>query len=140
MVRFGKNVFEEISFFGRGIQPKNSKISSIEKWRELRRFTLKSLRDLGFGKSCSEEAIIDECKILVDNIKDNIQGIEDEINLDKNLNCAALNIIWNLVAGQRFLYDDQKMKERVKVVGKTKYGIFIDVTKISSSFQENLWD
>merc|ERR1712227_363832 len=118
LIRFGKNVFEEISFFGRGIQPKNSKISSIEKWRELRRFTLKSLRDLGFGKSCSEEAIIDECKILVDNIKDNIQGIEDEINLDKNLNCAALNIIWNLVAGQRFLYNDQKMKERVKVVGE----------------------
>ena len=76
------------------------------------------MRDLGFGKSCSEEAILEECKILVDNIKDNIKGIEDEINLDKNLNCAALNIIWNLVAGQRFLYDDQKMKERVKVVGK----------------------
>merc|ERR1719422_652527 len=103
-------------FFGRGIQPKYSKLSSIERWRELRRFTLKSLRDLGFGKSCSEEAIIDECKVLVDNIKDNVRGIEEEINLDKNLNCAGLNIIWNLVAGQRFLYDDQKMKERVKVV------------------------
>ena len=84
----------------------------------MRRFTLKSLRDLGFGKSCSEEAIIDECKVLVDNIKDNVRGIEEKVNLDKNLNCAGLNIIWNLVAGQRFLYDDQKMKERVKVVGK----------------------
>ena len=84
----------------------------------MRRFTLKSLRDLGFGKSCSEEAILNECKVLVDNIKDNIRGIEDDIDLDKTLNCSALNVIWNLVAGQRYLHDDQKMKELVKFVGR----------------------
>ena len=80
---------------------------------------------MGFGKSCSEGAIIDECKVLVDNIKENIRGVEDEIYLDKNLNCAALNIIWNLVAGQRFLYEDQKMKDLVKFVGKYAFGITV---------------
>ena len=84
---------------------------------------------MGFGKSCSEEAIIDECKVLVDNIKENIREIEDEIYLDKNLNCAALNIIWNLVAGQRFLYDDQKMKDLVKFVGKYAKKRFFKISK-----------
>ena len=98
----------------------------------MRRFTLRSLKGLGFGKSCSEEAIIDECKVLVDNIKENIRGIEDEIYLDKNLNCAALNIIWNLVAGQRFLYDDQKMKDLVKFVGK--YALRLILKKDFSKF------
>ena len=92
-------------------------MSSIERWRELRRFTLKSLRDLGFGKSCSEEAILDECKVLIDNIKDNIRGVEDDIDLDKTLNCSALNVIWHLVARQRYLHKDQKMKDLVKFVG-----------------------
>ena len=59
-----------------------------------------------------------ECKVLVDNIKDNIRGIEDDIDLDKTLNCSAINVIWNLVAEQRYLHDDQKMKDLVKFVGR----------------------
>jgi hypothetical protein len=34
---------------------------------------------------------------------------------DKVLNCAALNVIWNLVAAQRFEYDDAEM---LKLIGK----------------------
>jgi len=92
-------------------------VSPVERWRELRRFTLKSLRDLGFAKSCSEEAIIEECKVLLDNIRASVGGEEGEVDLEKSLNCAALNIVWNLVAGQRFLYDDPQMKEIVRVAG-----------------------
>ena len=103
----------------------------------MRRFTLRSLKGLGFGKSCSEEAIIDECKVLVDNIKENIRGIEDEIYLDKNLNCAALNIIWNLVAGQRFLYDEQKMKDLVKFVGKYAIRLVLKKKVFSKFLNQN---
>jgi hypothetical protein len=35
--------------------------------------------------------------------------------LDKVLNSAALNVIWNLVAAQRFEYDDAEM---LKLIGK----------------------
>ena len=45
-------------------------------------------------------------------------GEEGEVDLEKSLNCAALNIVWNLVAGQRFLYDDPQMKEIVRVAGE----------------------
>ena len=118
LIRFGSNTFEEISFFGRGLQPKGARVTSVERWRELRRFTLKSLRDLGFGKSCSEEAIIEETRALVENIKENMDGAEEaEVDLEKSLNCASLNIIWNLVAGSRFEYNDDKMKELVRISG-----------------------
>merc|ERR1711884_754773 len=121
LIRYGTETFEEISFFGRGIQPLQADVSPVERWRELRRFTLKSLRDLGFAKSCSEEAIIEECKVLLDNIRASVGGEEGEVDLEKSLNCAALNIVWNLVAGQRFLYDDPQMKEIVRVADFTKF-------------------
>merc|ERR1711936_541042 len=44
LIRFGSDTAEEISFFQRAKIPKTAKVSPIEKWRELRRFTLKSLR------------------------------------------------------------------------------------------------
>ena len=120
LIRFGTRTFEEISFFGRGLQPRHAKVTAVERWRELRRFTLKSLRDLGFGKSCSEEAIIEETRVLVENIKESLDGDnEGEVDLEKSLNCASLNIIWNLVAGTRFKYNDEKMKELVRISGIT---------------------
>ena len=121
LIRFGSRTFAEISFFGRGLQPRHAQVTSVERWRELRRFTLKSLRDLGFGKSCSEEAIIEETRALVENIKESMGGEEEAVvDLEKSLNCASLNIIWNLVAGHRFEYNDEKMKELVKISGDGK--------------------
>ena len=60
----------------------------------------------------------EECKVLLDNIRASVGGEEGEVDLEKSLNCAALNIVWNLVAGQRFLYDDPQMKEIVRVAGE----------------------
>ena len=118
LIRFGKFTFEEISFFGQGLTPAGTKVSATEKWKELRRFTLKSLRDLGFAKSASEEAIIEECKMLVENIKSQVDGDEGIVDLETTLNCVALNIIWNLVAGKRYQYDDPEMKKRTRTVRK----------------------
>ena len=77
-------------------------------------------------KGCSEAheshdvptIITEECKVLLDNIRASVGGEEGEVDLEKSLNCAALNIVWNLVAGQRFLYDDPQMKEIVRVAGE----------------------
>ena len=117
IILFGSETFDEISLFARGKIPKNMKCHPVEKWRELRRFILKSLRDLGFGKSASEEAIINESKTLVRNITDMVDGTDGEVNLEKMLNCAGLNIVWNLVAGKQFEYDDPQMKRLVKLSG-----------------------
>ena len=34
--------------------------------------------------------------------------------LGKTLNCAALNVVWNLIGGSRYEYDDAKM---LKLIG-----------------------
>ncbi len=52
---------------------------SYLQWRELRRFMLKSLRDLGFGKTGSEEAILEESAVLVRNIKKEKQWTWEQI-------------------------------------------------------------
>ena len=80
-----------------------------EEWKELRRFTLKSLKDLGFGKNSSEEIILEECREVVNKIKELIEENNGIVNLDKLFNKAALNIIWHLTAGERFDYEDEKM-------------------------------
>ena len=37
--------------------------------------------------------------------------------LGNTLNCAALNIIWNLIAGQKFEYDEEGMGKLVGTQG-----------------------
>ena len=117
LVLFGSETVDEISLFARGKLPKDAKLNPVEKWREIRRFILRSLRDLGAGKSGSEEAIIEESKALIKNITEAVDGTNGEINLEKTLNCAALNIVWNLVAGERFSYDDPLMRQLVDFSG-----------------------
>ena len=46
-------------FFGR-MKPAGFVFNSGPKFKEMRRFTLKTLRDLGFGKNISEGIILDE--------------------------------------------------------------------------------
>ena len=119
LIRFGSDTAEEISFFQRAKIPKTAKISPIEKWRELRRFTLKSLRDLGLGKTASEEAIIEESKVLLQSVENVLGGKQEGIiDMEKSLNFAALNIIWYLTAGQRFTYEDPKMQKLVNFAGE----------------------
>lgn len=86
-------------------------------WRELRRFTLKSLRDLGFGKTGSEQSILDELQLLMKDIDQRIVENNGVVTLDKTLNCASLNVIWNLIGGNRFEYDDPKMQKLIAAVG-----------------------
>jgi len=113
LLRFGNKVSSEISFFSRGL---GKPVDSVEKWKEVRRFTLKSLRDLGFGKSASEEAILEESKLLLENIKENLNGKNSAIvDIEQQINCAGLNVIWNMVAGYRFQYNDEKMKELARI-------------------------
>ena len=117
LIIFGSKTYDEISLFSRGKIPMNAKIHPVEKWRMLRRFILKSLRDLGFGKSASEEVILKESKTLIQSITKLVEDGNGEVNLEKSLNFAGLNIVWNLVAGQQFAYDDPKMKILVKLSG-----------------------
>ena len=72
-------------------------------WTEQRRFTLKTLKEFGFGKSGMEEIISEELNefipFLLEESKNN--GSILVMNL---FNISILNIIWRIVNGSRYDY------------------------------------
>ena len=89
--------------------------NSGDEYIELRRFTLRTLRDLGFGKRSCEDMILDECGAVVSKIRDMIEESDDGVlDLDKLFNKAALNVVWNITAGERFEYEEENMKKLYK--------------------------
>jgi len=95
----------------------NSQLDDLgAQWRELRRFMLKSLRDLGYGKSASEEAILHEATLIVEQISQKMDENNGTVSLGNIFNCAALNVVWNLIAGRKFDYDDANMAKLIDAV------------------------
>ena len=91
--------------------------NSGEDYKEVRRFTLRTLRDLGFGKKNSEGMILEECKNIVDAIKKRIDNTKNGVvDIDNLLNKAAVNVVWNITAGERFDYDEERMNNLYKFV------------------------
>ncbi|KAF4076709.1 hypothetical protein AMELA_G00218170 [Ameiurus melas] len=78
-------------------------ISNGERWRQLRRFTLTTLRDFGMGRKRMEGWIQEESRHLMDTIKEtNSAPVDPTFYLSR----AVSNIICALVFGQRFSYED----------------------------------
>jgi len=79
-----------------------------EGWSEQRRFTLKHLKNFGFGKNQMETLIIDEAKEL-------IEGFRKEgglaFNPAKRFSLAVLNSLWIIVTGSRFNQDDDHITQ-----------------------------
>ncbi|XP_013404323.1 cytochrome P450 2C15 [Lingula anatina] len=78
-------------------------MNSGHAWKELRRFTLSSFRDLGVGKHSLQERIQDEARYLV-------QSMEDEngnpFSPRDRIGKAVSNIISIVVFGTRWNYDE----------------------------------
>lgn len=83
-----------------------------QKWVDHRRFTLRTLRDFGFAKRTSEGIIMEEVKDLIARLK-TMTG--KPISTHNFFNTSVLNVIWSIVAGERYAHDDPAMKELIKV-------------------------
>nr|XP_046245805.1 cytochrome P450 2F5-like [Scatophagus argus] len=79
-------------------------ISNGDRWQQLRRFTLTTLRDFGMGRKAMEEWIQEESKHLVARISNTKATPFDPTYF---LSCTVSNVICCLVFGQRFSYDDE---------------------------------
>ncbi|XP_070488883.1 cytochrome P450 2S1 isoform X1 [Equus przewalskii] len=94
--------------------------SSGERWRQLRRFTMLTLRDLGMGKREGEELIQAETQCLVEALqKTEGRAFDPSLLLAQ----ATSNIVCSLTFGLRFPYEDKEFQALVQAAGSTLLAI-----------------
>ncbi|CAG0896473.1 unnamed protein product [Darwinula stevensoni] len=78
-------------------------------WQDNRRFTMRVLRDFGFGKTAALDSMIQDAALgLCQYFKENKDKPQD---FGPRLNLAVLNIIWKMAADKTFSHDDPKMQD-----------------------------
>ncbi|CAM4686448.1 unnamed protein product [Lepidochelys olivacea] len=87
--------------------------SSGERWRQLRRFTLTTLPNLGMGKKPLEQRVQEEAWHLAQAVADK-QGRPFNPVLD--LTRAAANVICSVVIGTRFSSDNEEFQELLHLI------------------------
>ena len=86
-------------------------------WQEQRRFTLRHLRDLGFGKTCIEDQMMDEIRDLIRDMTNSAQSNADRVvEFRGTFTVSVVNILWAIIAGQRFQRDDAALKKLLENV------------------------
>ncbi|NWY56291.1 CP2C1 protein, partial [Chionis minor] len=92
-----------------GFVSKNEK-----KWRELRRFTLTTLRDFGMGKSSMSQRVQQEAQHLVELLA-KLKG--DAFEPMTMFRHAAANVICSVVFGSRYSYSDTAFLDLLNSIG-----------------------
>ncbi|KFV48285.1 Cytochrome P450 2C1, partial [Gavia stellata] len=87
-----------------------------EKWRELRRFTLSTLRDFGMGKSSMSQRVQDEAQHLVE-LLTKLKGDVGPAHPGPRGRYAAANVICSVVFGSRYSYSDTAFLELLNTIG-----------------------
>ncbi|XP_062447444.1 cytochrome P450 2C5-like [Rhea pennata] len=85
-----------------------------KKWRELRRFTLSTLRDFGMGKNTMSQRVQQEAQHLVQLLA-SFKGEAFEPMI--NFRHAVANVICSVVFGSRYSYNDTAFLELLDMIG-----------------------
>ena len=85
-------------------------------WQEQRRFTLRHLRDLGFGKTSIEDQMMDEINELIKEMTDTANADSNGVIdiKDEFFSVSVINILWAIVGGKRFERDDEDFKRLIE--------------------------
>jgi len=87
-------------------------------YREIKHFTVKNLKDFGFGKKQNmETAVQDELTDFLHYFQHTtLKEGPLTIKMEHMFTLPVLNILWIMVAGLRFSYDDEKLHSLIKIV------------------------
>ncbi|KAM6471606.1 cytochrome P450 2C14-like isoform 2-T2 [Liasis olivaceus] len=97
----------------RFFQNKGLSTTDEKKWRELRRFTLSTLRDFGMGKKRMSERVQEEALCLAEEMA-TTKG--QPFDPRRRFSSAVSNVICAVVFGNRFDYEDQIFIENQQIV------------------------
>ncbi|XP_036590748.1 cytochrome P450 2C19-like isoform X2 [Trichosurus vulpecula] len=90
-------------------------VSNGERWKQVRRFSLMTLRNFGMGKKSIEERVQEEAKYLVEELK-KTKGLPCDPTFI--LGCAPCNVICSIIFQKHFDYKDQKFLFLMKLLNE----------------------
>ncbi len=90
--------------------------SSGRNWVEQRRYTLHTLRNLGFGKNSMEDLVAEEASDLCDFL----EGTGGRpVDIRNEFNMSVLNVLWRIFSNEKLPRDDQRLKELMLLLDST---------------------
>ena len=87
-------------------------VTEGQEWLEQRRFCFKTLKNFGFGKSSLETIMQEEIKNFCSELKKHCQ--DGPVDLGNRFNVMVINILWRIIGGKRFDYQDKKFAKLVE--------------------------
>ena len=91
-------------------------MSSGQTWSEMRRTSLHTLKDFGYGKNILEEIIDEETGNLINYIDNNC--LNKPINIENFFNVAVLAALWRIISGESLKIGDPKLEFLTHSVAK----------------------
>ena len=131
--KLAKELFEKEEFSGKAQDPlvlesrfwknipRGILLTEGSQWSAQRRFSLKTLKDFGFGRKSIEGSIHFEVEELIENHFTR----EEDILLGSEFNIPIINILWQMVASKRLSENSEKgdqLMESVNTIFRTGIG------------------
>ncbi|KAF6040855.1 hypothetical protein EB796_000838 [Bugula neritina] len=98
-------------------------------WKDLRSFSISSMRDEGMGKSTLEPQLIEEIELFIAHFIE--PNLNNPIEMTLGLSQATNNMISQMMFHRRFDYDDEAFKTRIESINES-FSIGLKISMIGN--------